>query len=445
MVSLSLFSIERYTTFTDYSDEVRESNLVIRTLYKTEVFLKDMDRWERGYILSRDTGYLRVVNNVIDSLGPSLDRLSGMVGSNPDQLKNILFLKQSVESRISNTRKNIAYIDSTGTREASPYYFEGRKFMIASNNTIKAMHKVEDDLLAERFKKQQFYEQLTGNTLKSLLFIFCIVTLALFILLLKLLRSGMLYQEDLKAKVIDLKRSHSELQDIAYAISHDLQEPLRKIQVFSTMLLISKNNATRNDTDATLQRINNSASKMQSLIADLVSLTNLTQIDEQKKNIDLKKVTDKILFELNDQILEKNAKIEIEQLPGIYGYETQLHILFRALFDNALKFSIAGKQPHINVSYRILPGKELHDINPSLREQRFHCISVTDNGIGFDNKYITNIFKIFKRLHTEQSQYEGKGIGLAICQRIMANHEGYMIGEGVPGEGATFKLFFPLP
>ena len=444
MVTLSLFSIERYTTFTEYSADVVHSNLVIRMLYKTEVYLKDIDRWERGYILTNDTSYLRTVKSAIDSLEPSLDILGRLVIGNPLQTKNIIFLKKSIDSRIQFALKNLAYIDSAHSKDASPYYFEGRKFMIASNQTINAMHDVEDSLLSERFKKQQFYEKLATNTLKSLLFIFCIITLVLFMLLMKLLRSGMLYQEELKAKVIDLKRSHGDLQDIAYAISHDLQEPLRKIQVFSNMLMIRKNSGNEETNQNTLERINNSAGKMQVLISNLVSLTNLAETNESKKGCDLNKIVDEVISEMSEEIYNKKAYVNFERMPEIDGYEQQLKILFKSLLDNSLKFSRQGTIPKIYVTYTIVTGNKLKDINVAQQKQKFRCISVIDNGIGFDNKHLSNIFKIFRRLHAEQSQYEGKGIGLAICQRVMANHEGYIIGEGIPNEGAVFELYFPL-
>jgi signal transduction histidine kinase len=413
-------------------------------LYKTEVFLKDMDRWERGYVLTNDTTYLNVLNNVVDSIYPSLYVLEKLLYNNPVQRKNIISLKNCIALRINYSQDNIDYIDSTHSSKASPYYYEGRRYMVKANQIMREMHNTENAILSERSKRQQFYEKLTTNTLKSLLFIFCIVTMALFVLLMKVMRSGMLYQEELHAKVIDLKRSHVELQDIAYAISHDLQEPLRKIQVFSNMLLFRNSAGKDDDTKSTLQRINASANRMQLLIADLVSLTNLTKTDENKSPADLTRIVDYVLIDINDKIKEKQAIFKVQPLPLINGYEAQLKILFRALFDNALKFTREGTTPIVTVACYTVVGNKIKDINPAMRKLQFHCIEVSDNGIGFDNKYITNIFRIFRRLHTEQSQYEGKGIGLAICQRIISNHEGFIVADGKPQEGATFMLYFPV-
>ena len=120
-----------------------------------------------------------------------------------------------------------------------------------------------------------------------------------------------------------------------------------------------------------------------------------------------------------------------------------MKILFNALLDNSLKFTAENRLPVINISFSIANGTELGAISPYLDQVKFLRIECKDNGIGFDNIYISKIFRIFQRLHNHQSAYEGKGIGLAICQRIMANHEGYIIANGRPQEGAAFILFFP--
>lgn len=444
MIALSLFSMGRFTTFTSYLTDVSHSNDVIRAIYKTEVYFKDIDRWERGYMVASDTGYKRVIYNTTDSLLHMLDSLDHLVSDNPVHARNMLDLRDEILYRVKFSTDNIHYIDTVRNSQASPYYFEGRKHTIQVNRLLRVMHALENDLLAERVSKQELYQQKTSNTIKTLLIIFCLITLMLFTLLVKLMRSGMLYQETLQAKIIDLKRSHSELQDIAYLISHDLQEPLRKIQVFSNMLLVKKSNAGMDeDSRVTLERIHGSANRMQSLIADLERLTNLTRTDEQKKSTDLNVLIDKLMSEIGVALKEKDAVVRVEQLPVIKVYESQINALFRALIDNALKFAMEDRKPEIYISYKLTGAPELTDETRSIPNQQFHCISISDNGIGFDNIYISNIFKIFKRLHTGQSRYGGKGIGLAICQRIMANHEGYIAGEGVQDKGATFKLYFP--
>ncbi len=442
MVGLSLFSIERLTTFTAYSNELLQSNKIIRTLYKTEVCLKDLDRWERGYMLTKDTVYIRLVNSAVDSIYPTIDDLELLVKKDNIDYKNILELRDLIILRIRYSKYNFALIDTTKPEVASTFYFEGRKKMIAANRLIRKLHSNQNIILSQRYNKHQFYQQLTTNTLKLLLIVFCTVTLLLFVLLVKLMKVSTLYQNKLQSKVQELKNSHSELQDITYAISHNLQEPLRKIQVFSNML-IYKNDEIDNETNETLSRINKSAYKMHVLIADLSDLTNLTKTDENKSPTDLNRIVQHALIDLSEIIKDKNAKFEICELPILDGYEPQLKMLFKALLENALKFSKTNENSKITISYNKGAKKRESASSNLTNKVSYHIISVADEGIGFDNKYNHNIFKIFGRLHTDHSAYDGKGLGLAKCTRIMSNHNGYIEAEGKAGNGATFHLYFP--
>jgi signal transduction histidine kinase len=444
MVALSLFSMGRFTTFTAYSDQVDHTNSVIKRILRAEIYLRDIDRTERGYMVTRDTMYLRFLNNSIDSIYSVIAEMGRITKDNPQQGNNLTLIKSSMAIRIAAARQNVMYVDTANTSMPSQYYFDSRKLMLECSHRLNDMLGVENKLLKERFEYEQFYQKLTTSTLIYLLVIFCVVTLVLFAIMIKELRSRMLYQQELQAKVIDLKRSHGELKEIAYAASHDLQEPLRKIQVFSNMLQYKKADQMDEDSQLTLKRINNSANRMQLLISDLMSLTSLIKIDEQRKPVDLNKLFQFLLIDADDKIQEKHASIDVQSLPVLHGYEHQLKILFQALVDNALKFSRPGAKPVIVISCEIANGMELLDINPNLQHKKFYRIICSDNGIGFDNQFIAKMFRIFQRLHNEDSEYEGKGIGLAICQRIMANHEGYMIADGKPDQGAQFKMFFPL-
>ncbi len=145
---------------------------------------------------------------------------------------------------------------------------------------------------------------------------------------------------------------------------------------------------------------------------------------------DLNRMLRYILIDIDDKVKEKQATVDVQELPEIKGYEQQLKILFKALLDNALKFTRPGVKPVITITCDVMTGHELAEINPNLLEKKFYRITCSDNGIGFDNRFINKIFQIFQRLHAQESEYEGKGIGLAICQRIMANHEGYLIAHG---------------
>ena len=144
MVLLSFFSIQRYSTFTEHSDRVTHSNLVIKMLYKTEVYLKDIDRWERGFLLTGDTSYLRTYYSTIDSLNGSLDILSRLVIDDPLQTKNIIFLRKNINSRLKFSANSISSAANTPKIEPGHFYHDGRKYMLASNGIISLMHNIED-------------------------------------------------------------------------------------------------------------------------------------------------------------------------------------------------------------------------------------------------------------------------------------------------------------
>jgi light-regulated signal transduction histidine kinase (bacteriophytochrome) len=316
--------------------------------------------------------------------------------------------------------------------------------MIDATQRLQEIHAKAKSLLARRLEEGQFYLHLTTSNLRMLFVVFCAITVGLFFILVMELRARIRYQQELQAKVIDLERSHNELREIAFAASHDLQEPLRKIQVFSDRLLHIKTGKPDGDTEAMLRRINSSANRLRELINALRNLTELVVSGEQKKTVDLANMMHYVLQDLDDRINAEHADLHVNALPVVQGYPQQLKILFTALLDNALKFRKEGVEPVISVTGDEVNGYELIDINPDLANKKFHRIVCADNGIGFDNQYINKIFRIFQRLHPASSSYEGKGIGLAICRRIMDNHNGYIIANGRPGEGAEFRLFFPV-
>lgn len=419
---------------------VARSNLVVRTLLKTESSLQDLDRSERGYILTHDTSYLRSFNNARDSVYSSLAALDQM--KSPNQNNSITLVKSSVALKISSARNDIAYIDSANSSTPSVFYYDGRKYMLEALQRLREIRKTESEELDQKSRTEQFYQKLTTDTLKTLLIFFCCMTLILFFLLVREFNARIKFQHELKTKLIDLERSHGELTEIAYAASHDLQEPVRKIQVFSDMLL--RRIPADSQDGLHLQRVKQSANRLEELISALASLTDLTKPNQEKKLVDLNVLLDYLLHDMDERIEAKQATVTVDRLLQVHGYADQLKILFGALIDNSLKFTREGVKPAIRISGEIMNGYELLDINPALSTRKFYRITCADNGIGFDNQFIKNIFRIYRRLHPSQSQYEGKGIGLAMCRRVMANHEGYIIGTGQPNEGAKFKLFFPI-
>jgi signal transduction histidine kinase len=167
------------------------------------------------------------------------------------------------------------------------------------------------------------------------------------------------------------------------------------------------------------------------------------QLSENKRKIDLGETIQEVVDLLKEQIQSKNAQVFWDNLPTITGYPNQVLSLFRSLIDNSIKFSQSAIPPRIHIYGNPATMEELTAFHINTTE-RFIKVTLRDNGIGFDNEFAGKMFGIFQRLHTQYSEYEGKGIGLAIVKRVMTNHKGFVFANGFPMTGAEFILFFPL-
>lgn len=237
----------------------------------------------------------------------------------------------------------------------------------------------------------------------------------------------------------ELELSNHDLQQFASVASHDLKEPLRKIHMFSTIL--RDKHLSQLDGSATyLERIISSSSRMTKLINDLLNFSRLS-VDNLFEPVDLKIVISEILTDLELFIEEKQATVNISELPVIEAIPGQMRQLFQNIISNAMKFTRPGVKPVVNITAERIADKSV-DSKPS-EKGNYYRINISDNGIGFDEKYLNKIFTIFQRLHTKQ-EYEGTGIGLAICKKIVEKHNGTLTASSHENEGATFTFILPI-
>lgn len=255
-------------------------------------------------------------------------------------------------------------------------------------------------------------------------------------------------EESLAQKAAELARSNAELEQFAFVASHDLQEPLRKIQAFGDRLKAKCDAVNLQDGRDYLDRMQNAAARMQTLIYDLLTFSRVISRNEPFVPVDLKRVTQEVIGDLEVRIEKSGAKIELGDLPTIEADAPQMRQLLLNLIGNALKFHAPGKSPVVEVSARMIPAPldakgPVGSEAPSHSAGTTYCeLTVNDNGIGFDEKYLDRIFAVFQRLHGRQ-EYEGTGIGLAVCRRIVDRHGGRITAHSKPGEGATFIVTLP--
>lgn len=252
------------------------------------------------------------------------------------------------------------------------------------------------------------------------------------------------YEVTLEKYIVELKRSNSELEQFAFVASHDLQEPLRKIQSFGDRLNVNARHLFTDEAKVYMDKMLSASLRMSGLITDLLNFSRLVRVKDEFAMTDLNKVLQEVMSDMELAITKKKANIVFEKMPDIEAVESQMYQLFFNLIGNALKFSKADELPEIKIKCEIFSSHltSKNTMMPSRYKQRIK-LSFADNGIGFNQEYVEKIFVIFQRLHNKDS-YEGTGIGLAICKRIVSIHEGTITGIGESGKGAEFIVELPI-
>ena len=249
-------------------------------------------------------------------------------------------------------------------------------------------------------------------------------------------------EETLARKAAELSRSNAELEQFAYVASHDLQEPLRKIQAFGDRLKSKCDAANLQDGRDYLERMQSAAARMQTLINDLLTFSRVISATQPFVPVDLAAVTKEVLTDLEVRIEQTKANVEVGPLPVIDGDPLQMRQLLQNLVGNALKFQPPGSQPVIQIKAQTIKSPFAGGPDAVPIDEVCELI-VQDNGIGFDEKYLDKIFAMFQRLHG-RSEYEGTGVGLAVCRRITDRHGGTITARSKPGAGASFIVALPM-
>ncbi|MEP6683820.1 MAG: ATP-binding protein [Parafilimonas sp.] len=249
------------------------------------------------------------------------------------------------------------------------------------------------------------------------------------------------YEQQLEDKNIELGKSNTELASFSYIASHDLQEPLRKIQTFSARIL-EKDNTNLSETGKMMfGRMQLAAKRMQTLIDDLLAYSRTNTEERKFEKVYLGKIVEEVKEDLREELKEKNATVKTNVMCEASILPFQFRQLIYNLLSNSLKFSKPGQAPHIKIESEIIKGSLLNDVD--LAPEKLYChISVSDDGIGFEMQYHQKIFELFQRLHGKD-EYPGTGIGLSIVKRIVENHKGIIEAHSELNNGATFDIYLP--
>ncbi len=234
-----------------------------------------------------------------------------------------------------------------------------------------------------------------------------------------------------------LKQTNSELENINWISTHDLQEPLRKIQLIASRILSKEDQLSLNVQDS-IVRMNASANRMQTLLLDILKYTRIKNSDEALESVDINKLLDEVKSEMSETINERSAEVITQPLPLVEGIPFLLKQLFSNLIANSIKYSSPDVKPTIKITHNPVP--VIFDQN---EDTLYQVVLVADNGIGFEQHFAESIFNIFTRLHSSQ-EYRGSGVGLALCKKIMQNHNGHISATSEVGKGTVISLYFPV-
>jgi signal transduction histidine kinase len=424
---------------------IGHSSRVLAQLESLFSVVKDAETGHRGYQLTHDTTFLEPYYRSVASLEEDIRILDSLLLDQQEQRRR----KDSVKELILKQYNIIKSI--LDNEDESPYGMTryemnllklGKQNMDSIRQQIGIMRSEEKLFLAKRLVDAQGTERTAPITL----LIYALFALGgvslLFAFLAAELSKRRKAEQELSMHAKDLKRSNEELEQFAYVASHDLQEPLRKIRAFGDRLETTYKEQLGESGRDYVDRMQSAASRMQTLIDDLLSFSMLSRV-KREEEVDLNEILTEVREDLEILLGRAAATVTHSHLPTISGDRGQLKRLFQNLISNAIKFRHPDRTPAVEIECLKVRRDEIPSLNGTPNLLEYHRITVSDNGIGFDEKYSDRIFVIFQRLHG-RSSYEGTGIGLAICRKIVTNHNGFIAAKGVEGEGARLIIYLPV-
>jgi signal transduction histidine kinase len=436
--------------------QVARTHEVLDAIESTVSTLADAETGERGFLLTGDDAYLAPYQSAADELPDDLRRVRRLTADNPEQQASADDLDRLAARKIELLHESIHVRREMGSvvPRVTEILTEGKGVMNDARQVVGGMRAREATLLGVREQESRWswWAALVTNVLGALLGGGAIGL------------AYVLFRRDLRARVqaadrlrqandqleehvrrrtaeldranAELERSNGELQQFASVASHDLQEPLRKIQAFGDRLQARFGAGLDEQGADYLRRMLDAAGRMRGLIDDLLAFTRVATGAQPFAPVDLNRLAAEVVSDLEGRLQQTGGRVEVGALPTVEAEPTQMRQLLQNLIGNALKFHRPGVPPAVVVAGRVVPAAA-GAAGPACE------LTVRDNGIGFEDKYAERIFGVFQRLHG-RGEYDGAGMGLAICRKIAERHGGAVTARGTPGEGSTFTVTLPL-
>ncbi|NBA87227.1 hypothetical protein GVN16_15750 [Emticicia sp. CRIBPO] len=439
LIIMSFFTYNRFSSFRNYAGIVDHSYRVLNTISEIKSAHRGLLASQRSYLITKKPEFYDTFLSEKILLRKSVEKMLDITTEDPVQNAYGEKLNGHSEEKIHSLMMEV--INDTLNAKYKPdqrkLYSKHETISKELNTILTKMENHENNKIQNSLKIKE--DQ--GKYTPLLLFLTSIVAIALisvsFYFITKELSERRRTQLLLEENIEHLNRSNRELEQYAYIASHDLQEPLRKIRIFTDRLLQRHAEKLEKEPKELVEKINNSAEKMTFLINDLLNFSRLLSSEISPEKVDVSKVIENVKSEFAEEIKEKHVKIEMSNLPVITGFESELNQLFTNLFTNSLKFHSPNRKVVIKIK-----GQDFSKWEGS-EEYKYDLVTFSDNGIGFNNQYKDKIFSIFGRLEKTKQTTTGTGIGLSICQRVMENHNGFIEADGEEDKGAKFLLYFP--
>lgn len=439
LLSLSIFSYVRINNLMKSSAWVNHTATVKLDLETYFSCIKDIESSMRGYLLSKDSLYISEFNAAVCRSNVKLLQIRNTTTDNYSQRENLKILEEIAGTRIANMKDLLQIGDFQKIPKQKRMKYRANRALL--RHQIDKMIDGEDQLL--RIRKKTLIEESAVTPFFAAFLMICsiIVLIVSYNIIYRELKISNVLRADLEDKNESLEKMNTELESFTYISSHDLQEPLRKIQTFLSRIRDQENDSLSDTGRNYMQRAQESANRMQNLIRDLLAYSRLSVEIFPVENANLSMLVDEIRNDFEEEIHRKNVIIEVVGDPNVKVIVSQFRQLAINLISNSIKFSAAEKTPHITITNESIKGSAVNvaEISP---DQLYSKITFSDNGIGFEPQYSDRIFKVFQRLHIDQ-QFAGTGIGLAIVKKIIDNHNGFITGDGEVGNGAVFTIYIP--
>jgi len=426
-----------------FSEKVNRTQKVITAIKETSAGLYEITYLMNSSLFLRDSSYSNKSLAALRDLPAIVTNLDTLASENREQKKRVTMLK----NYLSDFYKNCATISKPGTFAVNPaafydLYREINRDTDSIRKLLKELSETENRLMVNRIRSREKYSDQIFQYNWIIMLVAIVFLSSAFVLLDRELGRNKLYRIDLENKIENLNRSNSELEQFAYVASHDLQEPLRKIRSFADRIILKYRNEFPEDAYQMLLKIDTSSKRLQLLIHDLLSFSRIVNSGTVPKVVDLYIPFSEAKNNLSELINENSVTIHCEALPAMKIFSSQIVQLFQNLITNSIKYRKENHSPVIRVKHRIVNGDLIPNVQPAHRGIQFHEIKIIDNGIGFKQEFSEKIFIIFQRLH-DRNKFDGTGIGLAICKRVVSNHNGYIFAKSTDGEGAIFYVYLP--